>query len=156
MERLERELDNLRAALGWLLERGDAGTSPEMALRLAGALRRFWEVRGHVSEGWTFLERALAGSKAVAAPVQMKVLKAAAHVAYVWMDDDRAEVLSEECLTRCRELGDRAGVAFSLRLLGLIAWRRYNFAIALSLTEESLMLFREVGEKEGIAWSLNN
>jgi predicted ATPase/class 3 adenylate cyclase len=156
LEQLEQELDNLRTALSWCLERGEVGHSPEMALRLAGALRRFWEVRGHVSEGWTFLERALAGSKGVAGPVQVKALKAAAHVAYVRSDNERAEALSEECLARCRELGDTAGVALSLRLLGLIAWRRYHLAVAISLTEESLVLFREVGEKEGIAWSLTN
>jgi predicted ATPase/class 3 adenylate cyclase len=156
LERLEQELDNLRAALGWLLERGEGGPRFEMALRLAGALRRFWEYRGHVREGWTFLERALARSKGVAAPVQVKALKAASHMAYVQGDNQRAEVFSEKCLARCLELGDRAGVAFSLRVLGLIASRRYNFEIAISLTEESLALFREVGDREGIAWSLNN
>jgi predicted ATPase/class 3 adenylate cyclase len=155
-ERLEGEHDNLRAALVWLLERGEEVYRSEMALRLAGALRRFWEVRGHVSEGWTFLERALAGSKGVAAPVQVKALKAAAHVAFVRGDIERAEMLYEECLARCRELGDTAGVALSFRLLGAIATRRYNFAVAISLIEESLALFREVRDMEGIAWSLQN
>jgi len=155
LERLEQELDNLREALSWLLEQGGEEPSTELALRLAGALRRFWEYRGHVSEGLTFLERALAGSKGVAAPAQVKALKAAAHVAYVGGDNERAEALSQECLARCRELGDMAGVALSLRVLGLIAERRFNFAVATSLTEESLALFREVGEKEGTAWSLN-
>src|SRR6266581_8182368 len=89
LERFEREYDNLRAALQWLLERGEAGQSMEMALRLAGALRGFWEVRGHWSEGRDFLERALAGSKGVAVPVQVKALKAAAHLAYVQGDTDR-------------------------------------------------------------------
>ncbi len=156
LESLEQEHDNLRAALRWSLERGEEGHSSEMALRLAGALRRFWEVRGHVSEGWTFLERALAVSKGVTVPVQVKALKAAAHLAYVQGDNDRAEVLSEECLAQCRELGDTTGVALSLRLLGLIARRRYNFEVAIPQTEESLALFREVGDKEGIAWALNN
>ncbi len=156
LERLEQEHDNLRAALRWSLERGAEGHSSEIALRLAGALRRFWEVRGHWSEGLTFLERALALSKGVTVPVQVKALKAAAHVAYAQGDNDRAEVLSAECLARCRELGDATGVALSLRMLGGIARRRYNFEAAIPLTEESLALFREVGDKEGIAWALNN
>jgi predicted ATPase/DNA-binding CsgD family transcriptional regulator len=156
LERLEQEYDNLRAALRWSLERGEVGVSIEMALRLGEALRRFWEVRGHWSEGQSFLERALAGSKGVTVPVQVKALKAAAHLASALGDTDRAEALSEECLVRCRELGDTAGIALSLRLLGVIAWRRSNFVVASSLTEESLALFREVGDKEGIAWSLNN
>src|SRR6266849_11009695 len=98
--------------------KGGVGQSSELALRLGGALWRFWDVRGHWSEGWNFLERALAGSKGVVVPVQLKALKAAAHLAYVRSDTDRAEALSEECLARCRELGDTVGIAFSLRLLG--------------------------------------
>jgi predicted ATPase/class 3 adenylate cyclase/DNA-binding CsgD family transcriptional regulator len=156
LERLEREYDNFRAVLGWSLERGEVEQGIEMALRLAAALRRFWEVRGPWSEGLSFLELALAESKGVAAPVQVKALKAAAHLAFSLGGTDRAGALSEECLTRCRELGDTAGMALSLRLLGLTASRRCNFVVAISLTEEALVLFREVEDKEGIAWSLNN
>jgi ATP/maltotriose-dependent transcriptional regulator MalT len=158
LERLEREYDNLRVAMGWFLERGEAGQSMEMALRLAGALRLFWVFFGHWSEGRNFLERALAGSKDTVVPVQVQVkaLKAAAHLAFVQGDTDRAEVLPEECLALCRELGDIAGIALSLRLLGAIAAMRGNFVVASSLTEEALALFREVGDKEGTAWSLFN
>jgi predicted ATPase/class 3 adenylate cyclase/DNA-binding CsgD family transcriptional regulator len=157
LERLGQEHDNVRAALQWLLEQGEINQSKrELALRLGGALGRFWEVRGHWSEGWNFLERALSGSKGMARPVQVKALKAAAHLAWVRGDTDRAEALSEECLARCRELGDRVGIAFSLRLLGLIASWRNNFVVASTRTEEAMALFREVGDKEGIAWSLNN
>jgi predicted ATPase/class 3 adenylate cyclase/DNA-binding CsgD family transcriptional regulator len=156
LERLEREYDNLRAALRWCLERGEVRQNIEMALRLAGALQRFWEIRGHWSEGRAFLERALAGGKEVAVMVRMKALKAAAHVAYEQGDNDRAEALFEESLARCRELGDTPGIALSLRLLGTIAGRRYNFVVAISLTEESLALFRVLEDKEGISWSLFN
>lgn len=155
-ERLEQELDNLRAALVWCLEQGEAGQSMETALRLAGALGRFWDTRGHVSEGRAFLERALGGSKGKIAPMPVKALTAAAYLAYIQGDDHRAEELSEECLTRCRELGDTVSAARFLLLLGMIAWRRYHFARAISLTEKSLALFREVGDRGGRAWSLNN
>src|SRR5215208_7201335 len=53
--RLEREHDNIRAALSWTLEYGEA----ELALRLSGALRWFWRARGYHGEGRRWLERAL-------------------------------------------------------------------------------------------------
>ncbi len=55
LERLEREHDNLRAALSWLLDRGEA----ETVLRAATAVWRFWQTRGHYSEGQLWLERGL-------------------------------------------------------------------------------------------------
>jgi predicted ATPase len=55
LARLEREYDNLRAALNWTLHGGDAVT----ALRLAGALWRFWSVRGYLHEGRRRLQEVL-------------------------------------------------------------------------------------------------
>jgi predicted ATPase/DNA-binding SARP family transcriptional activator len=51
LDRLEREHDNLRVALGWFLERRD-----ERCLRLGVALSRFWYTRGYLSEGRRWLE----------------------------------------------------------------------------------------------------
>ena len=56
LDRLEREHDNLRAALGWALERGEA----ETGLQLVAAVFRFWMVRGHLREGRAWVERLLA------------------------------------------------------------------------------------------------
>src|SRR5262249_30922023 len=55
LDRLEREHDNLRAALRWAVDVPDG----EIAQRLGGALWRFWWVRGHVSEGQAWLAAAL-------------------------------------------------------------------------------------------------
>jgi non-specific serine/threonine protein kinase len=60
LERLEREHDNLRAVMQWLLGQQEAVQGREMALRLGGALRVFWVVHGHITEGRHFLECALA------------------------------------------------------------------------------------------------
>ncbi len=160
LERLEREHGNLRAALRWWLERGEAeqgtGDGREMALRLAGALQWFWQVRGHFNEGRTFLEQALTGSKEVASPVRAKTLFAAAQLAHFQGDDGWAEALLEESLTLYRELQDVAGVAFSLHILGRVARTKGNLVAARSLFEEALALWEEVGDKKQIAYSLEN
>jgi len=150
IERLEREYNNLRAALQWAVE----GGRTEMALRLGIALERFWVVRGHRNEGLRFLGRALEGSAEVATDLRAKALLAAARLAFIQSNYDQGEVLAQEGLALFRELGDRRGIALSLDRLGMAAWRRGDFRAARVLLEEDLALFREVGDRDRVAWSL--
>src|SRR6266446_2868483 len=156
LERLAREHDNLRAALQWGLVPGEDGHRREMTLRLGGALRRFWVVHGHLSEGRNFLERALVESKGVPASVQVKAFITAANLANKQGDNDRTEALAEKSRALYQELGDTQGIALSLRLLAGVAGRRGTLPAARMLNKEALALFRKVGDKEGAAWSLHN
>jgi DNA-binding CsgD family transcriptional regulator len=157
LERLEREHGNLRAAMHWLLEQQENEQRREMALRLGGALLRFWEVHGHWSEAWNFLEWVRTTSKGVAASAQVKALMAAAYLLDHFENDiDRAQAFYEESLALQRELGDTTGVAFSLLNVGDIAGRTGNFAVASAQIEEAIALFRSVGDERGIAWAITN
>jgi predicted ATPase/class 3 adenylate cyclase/DNA-binding CsgD family transcriptional regulator len=155
LQRLEQEHDNLRAAMQWLLEQGEAGQSMEMALRLGVALRSFWLTHGHYTEGRTFLEQALARSEGIEATVRAKAFWAAATLACFQRDYEGAEALSKESLTLYRELGDRRGIAYALYQLGGISANRGDLTAARQLLEEALALRREVGNKQDIAWSLH-
>jgi predicted ATPase/DNA-binding CsgD family transcriptional regulator/tRNA A-37 threonylcarbamoyl transferase component Bud32 len=152
LERLDRENENLRAAMRWALERG--GEEVEIALRLGGALWRFWLARGHLNEGQNFLKLVLAGNEKVAAPTQAKALNAAGTLAWFLGDYRRAEALFEESLALHRKLRDRKGIAYSLGGLGRTAFGKRNYAAARSLTEESLVILREIGDKWSIAYAL--
>ena len=157
LEQLEREHDNLRAALQWSLEQAGgekAGQRSEIALRLGGALYKFWWTLGYWSEGRTFLERALAASKEAPASIQAKALYAAASLSFIQSHYEGAEALSSESLALYRELGDQPGIALSLWVLGNVAWVRSDTAKARSLLEEALALFKEVDDKEYAAYSL--
>ncbi len=148
--RLEQERENLRAALQWLLAQEERG----MALRLSGALRRFWRVRATVAEGLDWLEQALRGSEGVEAAVRAKALYAAGELALMSGDEGRASELGEESLLLYQELGDRQGMAASLMVLGRVATARGNFVSSLALHQESLALHRALEDREGIADSL--
>ncbi len=157
LEQLEREHDNLRAALQWSLEQAgdeEAGQRREIALRLGGALQLFWWAHGHRSEGRTFLEGALTASEGAEASVRAKALFAAANLAFVQSDYERAEA-AQESLALYRELEDQPGIGLSLRLLGQFAWVRGDLAGARSLLEEALALFKEIDDKNQAAWSLH-
>src|SRR5260370_6911103 len=107
----------------------------EMAMRLGAALEQFWVIRGYHSEGRAFLERALAAREGVATPVQAKALSTAGRLALNQGDMDRGEVLCEQHLALCRELGDTAGIALSLRRLTVGAQVRNNPTAAYPLTD---------------------
>src|SRR6266704_3022030 len=100
--RLEQEHDNLRAAMSWLLERGEA----EMALRLCAALWWFWGWSDYIYEGWSFLERALEGSEEVAVPLRAKALWAAGNLSGYLGHFERGEALCQESLALFRAIGD--------------------------------------------------
>ena len=153
-DRLERDLDNLRAALNGLLEPGEARESIEMALRLATALYLFWIIRHHIREGWTFLERALERSEGIAGSVRAKAFAVAGHLAGWLNDRDRGEALCQQSLALFREVGDTAGFGNAVFYLGMIAFNSGDLAAARSRYEESLVPLKEVGNKNGIAFSL--
>jgi predicted ATPase/class 3 adenylate cyclase/Tfp pilus assembly protein PilF len=153
LERLEAEHDNLRAALefsDW--KGGESG----FGLRLAGALFRFWDVRGHLAEGRERLGRALARDGAGDATRRAKALIAAGNLACNLGDYEAAQSLFEESLAIRRELGDRSGIAASLLNLGSLAWRQGDFGAARARIEESLVIRRELGDPRGVALALAN
>ncbi len=155
-ERLEREHDNLRAALSWVLEQGSHGRSNELAMRFGGALARFWRTRGYVSEGRRWLERGLEISRGVKSAVRANALVGAGHLAALQDDVGQAEVLCGEGLSLYSELGDRRGRATALTFLGYAALLKSNYAQARMHLEEALTLFREVGDTgdAGLALSI--
>ncbi len=150
LEQLEREHDNLRTALRWLVEREEV----EMALRLSGALCQFWVMRGHLSEGRQWLEGILSGSnlEMVSMQVQAKALNGAGVMAYTQGDYGHAKVLCQESLELFRKLGNRRGIASSINGLAFVAMVAGDYAAASAMFEESLVLFRELGDK----WNLGD
>jgi predicted ATPase/DNA-binding winged helix-turn-helix (wHTH) protein/Tfp pilus assembly protein PilF len=154
LDQLETEHDNLRSALGWSAAAGgdDAG-----GLRLAGALCRFWSVRGYLGEGRGWVSGLLAAATGrQAAAARAKALNGAGGLARHQGDNAAARALFEQSLAIYRELGDRQRIAFSLNNLGVVADDQGDYPAARALHEESLAIQRELGDKWSIAMSLHN
>ena len=152
LDGLEREHDNIRGALQWCSESGAAN----LALRLAGALWRFWSTRGYVGEGLRWLEAAISSSDAPDPLVLAKALNGAANLAREQGDYDRALRLHEESLALARDHGDARAMAEGLNNLGLIALYQGQHERAQQLCEDGLELFRTIEDKGGVAAALNN
>ena len=146
LARVEPEHDNLRAALAWSLTQQDG----EAALRLSGALRSFWYLRGHLGEGRRWLEASLAiGADAPAAQ------RARALLVLGWFTDElgdpeRGTAALHESLALYRALGDRFGTGNALDLLGCAAEDQGDYALAEQLMTEARACFEEVGIQHSI------
>jgi non-specific serine/threonine protein kinase len=153
LERLEREHDNLRAALEWSVAEHDG---LHAGLRLAGALYWFWFVHGHWTEGRRWLEVALADSAEAPAHTLLKALQGVAFLAYRQGDYGRATAAEEQGLVASRNVGDIGSSVMFLTTSGLVALRRGDYSRATAQIEESLSLSLRLEDKWLISLALGN
>jgi predicted ATPase/class 3 adenylate cyclase len=147
LDRCEQEHANLRAALRWAIDRGQA----DPAQAAAGALWRFWQQRGHLAEGRRWLEETLAmpsGQAPTAA--RAKALTGAGGILW-WTDQGSARAFYDEALAIERELGDPARLAEALYNEAFAVAAEHDQETAGRLLDESLELFRQVGDEHGVA-----
>ena len=155
--RLEREHDNLRAALRWAIQKGEKATAARFAL----ALWRFWSAR-HLDEGFRWLEAVLTmGGTPGAEPEKEArrrafLLLVAGILATRHGDYERAVALDEASLTLYRDLGHEKSTHGPLRELGAVAYHRGDYDRAVRLGEQALAVAREFGNASGSALAACN
>jgi len=154
LDALEREYDNFRAVFHWALE-GDADDL-RLGLRLAGAMYRFWNMRGHLGEARQWLDRALPLSLNQPALVRAKALNASGVLAGMQADDARAEACFAESLVLWQAIGDTTRVAATVGNLGVVAQNRNDLEQALACFRRSQELYELSGDERGIAVSLGS
>ena len=147
---LERDHDNLRAALRFSLGAGDTAT----ALQFCAVLSHFWFERGYLTEGRLWLDESLAASSE-ASPGRARALSGNGVLARYQGDYDRAEGLCREALELFRSLGDFTGVAEATTGLALIRSARGDYPEAETLYREALSAYERLGDETGIARSLD-
>jgi tetratricopeptide (TPR) repeat protein len=155
LARLERGMDNLRAALRWLQDRGDiAGL-----LRLTGALWRFWSARSQLSEGRQWIDETLA--RAGARPLDesqqeayAKVLHGGAMLAQQQTDFAAARRLAEQALPIVRRTGDPRRIAEVVLGLGGTLLSQGDLVTAEPLLEDARALYGGADDPRGLARTL--
>lgn len=143
---LDLEHDNLRAALQWALDKNEL----LLGLRAAGALWRFWWVRGHLVEGLRWLRGLLHASPADAADdkayamARAEALRGAGVLACYQGDFEQGRALLEESLATHRQLDNAVGVAGALVGLGNVHQWLGDTERAGALLEEGVTLYRHI------------
>jgi diguanylate cyclase (GGDEF)-like protein len=149
LHRFDREHANLLAALAHL-----QGGAPDAAATLALALGRFWEKRGHWTEGFDWLD-ALTTNSSLDVRLRARCLHFAARLARLQSEPDVAVARLEEAKALAEARGDAALLASIDYDLGCVAMAlRSDYAAARQLLIESLALFRKVRDDLGGADAL--
>ena len=170
LDRLERDHDNLRAAIEWATTRPE----PELAAGMGFALWRFWQQRGYLNEARIRFE-AMAGQDWDLDPVcAARFAEGFGGVAYWQADYPVAMRWYGEQLRIWRELGDKREIANALYndayadilpMMGLtgedltLAQKEPSYARGRAKLEEALALYREIGDTAGegnILWALGS
>ncbi len=147
LRRLEADHGNLRSALVWARDNGRW----DLGLKLAGALGRFWDVRGHWSEGREWLAIMLAAHGDDADPSLARAHHAAGQLARRQGDYAEARAHLQSSLDFYREAGDRHGTAASLNTLGYVVYTQSDLKETDKITDEALAIYREIHDRPGEA-----
>jgi predicted ATPase/DNA-binding CsgD family transcriptional regulator/transcriptional regulator with XRE-family HTH domain len=145
--RLDGELANLRAALGWLEATGDA----EGFLRLASALGLLWHLR-HRAEGRGWLARALARYAGPPSAVQAGALHRLGVLDDVLGDRATGSARLAEALALARAVGDLPTVALVAQNMASNAVSDGHDAVAEGLIAEAEALCHDAGDRQGLGY----
>lgn len=152
LEILESDHDNFQTAI----IRSVYDNEWEKVSRLAGALGRFWKIRGHQSTGRKLLDSVLGNEKEISKPVLRKILSWSGILSHDQGEYETSLNYHNRSLIISKELNDKTGIAGTLNSLGAIESDMGNNEKAQEYYCESLALRKETGDKFDIARSLNN
>ena len=143
LDRLDRDHDNVHAALRWAIERKEAA----LGLRLTASLAYFWYFRGHYSEGRSLRAAVLAlPSGPEQAALRSEVLQGGGMLALHQGDYDSARSFVDESVALARQVGDHRLLAAALAFMGFVTRVQCDYATAQAVLEEGRDLARSVGD----------
>ncbi|MGH2427492.1 MAG: adenylate/guanylate cyclase domain-containing protein [Candidatus Limnocylindria bacterium] len=152
LDAMAREHDNIRAAMAWAQEAGEA----ELALRFLAACWRFWHMRGHLVEAAERASRVLALPGVDQHPrLLARAEEAAGGIVYWQGDFQAARAHYERALAIQREMGDDAEIAnalYNLSMSYVIEVEGEEAVLDPAAQErgsEALAIYRRLGDRGG-------
>jgi predicted ATPase/DNA-binding SARP family transcriptional activator/Tfp pilus assembly protein PilF len=156
LDRLSREIDNLRAALEWSLS-CDEGRP--LALGMATNLERFWEARGHWQEGSTWIEKALEQEEATVGTghpeAQAAALGALGRLEWLQGRYPSARAQLSRAIRLAREAGNALILCNGLADLSQVARDEGKIREAAESAEAAVDAGRTSGDTQSLAYALN-
>ena len=135
---LESQQDNYRAAIRWsMTETGDI----DAGLRIAALIRRFWFVRGYITEGRRLLDELIATGRGTPEN-RANAIVSSAGLAWSIGDAATSKRLAMEALRIREEIGSADGQIPALAILGTIASDEGDYERARTLLEKALAIRR--------------
>ncbi len=164
LRRFEMEQGNLEAALRWTLETGEI----ERGMEAASAMWRYYQQRGRLAVGRSWVERLLAAPGADPSRARAAAHLAAGSLAFWQADYNATADHYQRALAMFEELGDKPGIAEATYDLAFVPVMtsdepfdrgfggRPAHLIAMGRLEEALRLFEELGDLGGVAKTKGN
>lgn len=141
LDRGEIDSDNLRTALNYLCEVGDADLALEMALGMA----RFWLARGYLVEGRMWLGKVLALA-VTPSRGRCEALSAMGRITHQQGDLAETRKLADIGLEESRQIGFQEGEIEALATLGFVTRGQGDYESAGAYLEQGLTLSRQTGD----------
>jgi predicted ATPase/class 3 adenylate cyclase len=152
--KIELEHDNVRSALRWMIDSGDANG----AMRLGAAMWRFWQLRSHLAEGRRWLtEIVVMDPGAEPTLARGRAVMALGSIAYWQNDFEATRSLYREALEILRAVSDERGVQEGLYNVAFLSLLQKDPGAAHSLFHESRTIAERLGDKKALAdtaWGL--
>ena len=120
------------------------------------ALRWFWHVHSHLSEGRRWSERTLEQTENAAPELRAGLLAGVGYYTRLIGESGQAARFIEASIELYRQLDDKVQLAENLRGLGMIAHNTSQYERGSTLLEEALHLFEQLNNAWGQSMCLIN
>jgi predicted ATPase/DNA-binding XRE family transcriptional regulator len=151
LDRLEQDYGNLRVALEWALKNDCMAPGDDRVLRLAGALRWFWRIRGYFYEGRDWLVQALQACPERPTTARASALLGLSMINNILGNLALALQQAEESAAIFRMSGNQRGLAEALSEAGATLTWQSEESMAFARLEEALTIYRSAGDRWGEA-----